>query len=148
MLSDAKIIGLPPYSVYSHLGQLHAACPQDMLRVTASCPCVEDGWMTGSQNCCILLLIVMEAGIAQSVWWLGWRLRGRVIVGLFSAGSKDFFPSRAFTPALGLTQPAVQCALGAFSPGVMRPWREADFSSQSSTRFKNEWSYRSTSAYS
>jgi len=60
----------PPYSVYSHVGQLHAACPQDMLRVTASCPCVEDGWMTGSQNCCILLLIVMGAGIAQSVWWL------------------------------------------------------------------------------
>jgi len=43
MLSDVKIIGLPPYSVYSHVGQLHAACPQDMLRVTASCPCVDDG---------------------------------------------------------------------------------------------------------
>lgn len=43
MLSDVKIMGLHSYSVYSHVGQLHAACPQDILRVTASCLCMEDG---------------------------------------------------------------------------------------------------------
>jgi hypothetical protein len=38
---------------------------------------------------------------------------------------------------------------GASSPGVMRPEREPDYSSPSSARVKNEWSYKSTftSAY-
>jgi hypothetical protein len=48
------------------------------------------------------------------------------------------------TPALRPTQ-AYSWAQGPFSPGVKRPERKADHSSQASTEVKNESSYTLTS---
>jgi hypothetical protein len=51
-------------------------------------------------------------------------------------------------PALGPTQPPIQCVPGAVSLRVKRPGREADHSLPSSAEVKNAWSYTSTLQYS
>jgi len=50
-------------------------------------------------------------------------------------------------PALGPTQPPIQWVLGALSPVVKRPTREADHSPASSVEVKNAWSCISTLQY-
>jgi hypothetical protein len=51
--------------------------------------------------------------------------------------SKIFLLSIAFRLALGPTQPPIQWTLGAISPWVNWPGREADYSLPSSTEVKN-----------
>jgi hypothetical protein len=47
----------------------------------------------------------------------------------FPAEAIDFFLySTSSRPALELTQPPIQCVPSALSPGVKRPWREANYS--------------------
>jgi hypothetical protein len=48
--------------------------------------------------------------------------------GSIPAGVRDFLFSIASRPALGLTQPPIQCVPGALSPGVKRQECEADHS--------------------
>jgi hypothetical protein len=69
----------------------------------------------------------------------GFEYRQRLGVFLFTTGSR---------PALGPTQPPIQCAQGALSLGIKRPGREADQSPPSSAKVNNAWSYNSTSQYS
>jgi hypothetical protein len=45
---------------------------------------------------------------------------------------KNFLFSKSSRPALGPSQPLVQCITGAVSPGVKRPGREADDSPSAS----------------
>jgi hypothetical protein len=55
------------------------------------------------------------------------------------AGAKDFPLSPVSRPALGPTQPPVQCVLGVLSPGVKaRPGRDANHSPPSSAEVVNE----------
>jgi hypothetical protein len=54
---------------------------------------------------------------------------GRVKIFLFYTASR---------PALGPTQPPIQCVLWALTPGVKRPGREADHLPPSSAEVKND----------
>jgi hypothetical protein len=49
----------------------------------------------------------------------------------------------AFRPALGPIQNSIQCIVGALSPEVKRPGREAGYSPPSSSEIKNAWRYTS-----
>jgi hypothetical protein len=53
-------------------------------------------------------------------------------------------PSR---PALEPTQPSIQLAPGALSPGIKRQRREADYSPPTSAEVKEMWIYTSTPPY-
>jgi hypothetical protein len=58
-------------------------------------------------------------------WLLAGRPRGRSS----SPGRvKNFLFSKSYRPALGSTQPPIQWVPRALSPGVKRPYREADHS--------------------
>jgi hypothetical protein len=48
---------------------------------------------------------------------------------------------------MGSTQTPIQWVLGALSPGVKRPEREADHSPPASAEDKNAWGYTSTPQY-
>jgi hypothetical protein len=66
-------------------------------------------------------------------------------VGSSSPGRiKNFLFSTSSIPALGPTQRPIQWVPGAFSPGVKRPRREADYSHPSSAEVKKTWIYTST----
>jgi hypothetical protein len=54
----------------------------------------------------------------------------------------------ASRPALGPIQPPIQWVPAVVSPGVKRPWREADHSPPSNVEVKNAWRYTSTPQYS
>jgi hypothetical protein len=58
-----------------------------------------------------------------------------------------FLFSKSSRPALGSTQPPMQWVLGALSPGVKRPEREADHSPPTSAEIKRMWTYTSTTPY-
>jgi hypothetical protein len=76
-----------------------------------------------------------------SDWLRAGRLRGRSS----SPGRvKNFLFSTSSRPALGPTQPPIQRVLGAVSPGVKRPEREADHSPPANTEVKKMWIYTST----
>jgi hypothetical protein len=62
-------------------------------------------------------------------------------------GGKNFCLSMLSRPALGPTQSPTQWVLGAFSPGVKRPGREADHSPPFSAEVKKSWVYTSTPTY-
>jgi hypothetical protein len=53
---------------------------------------------------------------------------------------KNFLFSTSSRPGLGSTQPPIQWVLGALSPGVKRPGREADHSHPASAEDKKMWS--------
>jgi hypothetical protein len=61
--------------------------------------------------------------------------------GIESRWGRDF--SYSFRPAMGPTQPPVQCVPG-LSRGIKRPGRDADPSPTSSAKVKKELSYIST----
>jgi hypothetical protein len=86
----------------------------------------------------------VQAGVAQSVQWLGYGLDDRV---WFQARAGILFFATAFRPALGPTQPPIQWVPGALSLGVKRPRREADHSSTSIAEVKNARTYTSTPPY-
>jgi hypothetical protein len=68
------------------------------------------------------------------------------VVGIASSSLgkvKNFLFSTSSRPALGSTQPPVQCV-----PGVKRLGREADHSPPASAEVKNTWIYTSTHPYS
>jgi hypothetical protein len=56
-----------------------------------------------------------------------------------------FLFTTASRPALGSTQPPIQCVLGALSPGTKRPEREAD-NSLPYVEVNNAWCYTCTAA--
>jgi len=58
-----------------------------------------------------------------------------------------FLFATASRPTLEPTESPIQWVLGAVSPSVKRPGREADHSPPSSAEFKNAWSYTSTLPY-
>jgi hypothetical protein len=60
---------------------------------------------------------------------------------------KNFLFSTSSRPALGPTQPPIQWVMGALSPGVKRPGREADHSPPTSSEIKNTWIYTFTLPY-
>jgi hypothetical protein len=60
---------------------------------------------------------------------------------------KVYLLFKSSIPNLGHTQPSIQWAKEALSPGVKRPKREADHSPPSSAEVKNKLSYTSTSSY-
>jgi hypothetical protein len=60
---------------------------------------------------------------------------------------KNFLFSTSSRPALGFTQPPIQWAPGALSPGVKRPGREADHSPPASAEAKKIWIYTPTLPY-
>jgi hypothetical protein len=64
--------------------------------------------------------------------------------GFDSGQGKRIFLVTVSRPAVGPTQPPIQWAPGAVSPGVKRPGREADHSHPSNAVVKNAWSYTST----
>jgi hypothetical protein len=49
-----------------------------------------------------------------------------------------FFHSKSSRPALGPTEALIQWVMEALSPGVKRPWREADHSRANTTEGKNK----------
>jgi hypothetical protein len=53
-------------------------------------------------------------------------------------------PTTASRSALGPIQPPIQWVLGASSPGLKQPGREADHSPPSNVEVKNAWGYTST----
>jgi len=60
---------------------------------------------------------------------------------------RDFFLLTASRPALGPTQTPIIGVVGALSPRVKQPGREANHSSPSSAENSNAWSYASTPPY-
>jgi hypothetical protein len=64
----------------------------------------------------------------------GYGLDGR---GSIPSRDKIFLFYVTSRPAVGPTQPPIQCVPGAVSPGVKRQGREADHSSASSAEVKN-----------
>jgi hypothetical protein len=63
---------------------------------------------------------------------------------LFVAVSRPVLrATTASKTAVGPTQLPIQCVSGAFSLGVKRPGREADYSPPSSAEVKNAWNYTS-----
>jgi hypothetical protein len=62
----------------------------------------------------------------------GWTARVR-----FPTGITDICLLHISEPALDSTQRLIQWVPGAFSPGVKRPWREAEHSYRPSTEVKN-----------
>jgi hypothetical protein len=79
-----------------------------------------------------------------SDWLLAKRPRGR---SSSPGGGKNFHFSMSPRPALGFTQPPIEWELGALSPGVKRPGREADHSPTTSAEVKKLWIYTSTPPY-
>jgi hypothetical protein len=61
-------------------------------------------------------------------------------------GSRIFF-STSSRPALGFTQSPIQWVLGALSPGIKRPGREADHSPPDSAEVKKMFNYTFTPPY-
>jgi hypothetical protein len=85
--------------------------------------------------------MVSGAGVAQSVWRLGYGLddRGSIPGG----GSDDIFSLRhCFQTGSGAHPAYLMCTGGSFL-GVRGPGRVTDRSSPSSAEVKNEWSYTS-----
>jgi hypothetical protein len=83
------------------------------------------------------LFIFVDSGIVlyyglHDLWF---KSRQEMRIFLFTTASR---------PALGPTKPLIQWVTRALSPGVKRPWREADHSPPSSAEVKNAWSYTST----
>jgi hypothetical protein len=72
-----------------------------------------------------------SVGIATGHWLDKRGLRVR-----FPAGLVIFLFTTASRPALGPTEPPIQWVPGALSPGVKRPWHEADHSPLSSAEVK------------
>jgi hypothetical protein len=58
-----------------------------------------------------------------------------------------FLFTTAFRPALGPTQPPIQCVPGVLFLGIKHLGREADHSTPSSAEVKNAWIYTSTPQY-
>jgi hypothetical protein len=79
-----------------------------------------------------------------SYWLRARRPRGR---SSSTDKRKNFHFSMSSRPALGPTQPPIQWAPGALSPGVKRPGREADRSPPTSAEVKKTWVYTSTPPY-
>jgi hypothetical protein len=83
--------------------------------------------------------VTVGAGLTQAVQCLttGWTTRRS---GFDSWRGQRIFPlSSVSRPALGPTQPPVQCVPGVLSPGVKaRPGRDADHSPPSSVEVENE----------
>ena len=70
------------------------------------------------------------------------RLRAgrRRYLGSIPGGARDFSPKRP-QRLWGLRASYLTGVGGDFPPGIKRPWREADYSSSSSTEVKNAWRY-------
>jgi hypothetical protein len=64
-----------------------------------------------------------------------------------SPGRGKIVLSTSSRPVLGPTQLPIQWIPGAFSRGVKRPGREADYSPPTSAEVKNTWIYTSTPPY-
>jgi hypothetical protein len=60
---------------------------------------------------------------------------------------KNFHFSTASKPILGPTQPPIHWVPGTLSPGVKRPWREADHSLPTSAKVNKTWTYTFTPQY-
>jgi hypothetical protein len=60
---------------------------------------------------------------------------------------KNFLFFTSSRPALGHTQPPIQCVPRALSPGVKRSGREADHSPSTSAEVKKTWVYTTTPLY-
>jgi hypothetical protein len=73
----------------------------------------------------------------------GYELDDRGVAVRVPVVSRIFFTSSR--PALGSTQPPIQCVRGALSPGVKRPGHEADHSPLASVEVKKIWIYKSYS---
>jgi hypothetical protein len=103
-------------------------------------------WVKISNICCWLLLSVKECMIPYSVmfWLLIGSVKSRYFQYVSSGGVKNFLLSTSSRLALGLTQPHIQWVLGALSPGVKRPGREADHSPSTSAEVKKMWIYTCT----
>jgi len=56
-------------------------------------------------------------------------------------GARILSPHHRIQTGSGAAQPPIKWVPGSFSPGVKRPVREADHSSQRSFEVKNAWSY-------
>jgi hypothetical protein len=76
-----------------------------------------------------------------SDWLRAGRPKGRSSI---PDRGKIFLLSTSSRPVLGFTQPPIQWVLGALSPVVKRPGREADHSPPTSAEVKNTWIYTST----
>jgi hypothetical protein len=77
-----------------------------------------------------------------------WILAGRQSGRSSSPGRvKNFLFSMSSRPALGFTQSTIQWVLGALSPGVKRPVREANHSSPASAEVKKIWIFAGTPPY-
>jgi hypothetical protein len=94
---------------------------------------------------------LLETGNQDSVVGIatGCKLdaRGVRVLALSPSGAKNFLFSMWSRPALGPTQPPIQWVPGVLSPGVKRPWREADHSPPTSAEVKKMWIYTSTPPY-
>jgi hypothetical protein len=86
--------------------------------------------------------------LGQHSWYSDWLWAGRLRGRSSSPGRvKNFLFSKSFRLILGPTQPPIQWAPGALSPGVKRPGREADHSPLSSAEVKKMCIYTSTPSY-
>jgi hypothetical protein len=76
--------------------------------------------------------------------WYSARLRTLLSGARVPSEVGNFLFSTVSRPALGPTQPPIQCVPGDLSLGVKRPRRETDHSPPSSAKVKSVWSYTST----
>jgi hypothetical protein len=98
----------------------------------------------GSRSCNIRIMHGKKLRSRYSDWLRAGRPRGRSS----SLGRvMNFLLSTTSRPTLGSTQPPIQWVLGALSPGVQRPRREADHSSPASAEVKKMRIYTSAPPY-
>jgi hypothetical protein len=106
---------------------------------------------------CLHVLVQFNLGLYNAIFiyepgqrsrYSDWLRAGRPRAGSSSPGRvKKFLFSTSSRPALGPTQPFIELASGALSPGLKRPGREADHSLPASAEFKKTWIYTSTAPY-
>jgi hypothetical protein len=103
------------------------------------------GWklLTCSQSVERSTRITLSNGKLDMWLWAG-RPRGR---SSSPVRGKNFHFSMSSRQAMGPNQPPIQWVLGALSPEVKRPGREADHSPPTSAVVKKRWVYTSTPPY-
>jgi len=90
--------------------------------------------MAGSLTTSFCMKSVWDAGYLSTYYSKGWTTRVRFPIG---AGKGFILFATASRQVLGLTHPPIQWTLGAPSPWVKRPGREAAQSPPSTAEVKN-----------
>ena len=92
---------------------------------------------------CFLSGGACEAGLAQSVQWIGYRLDDRGIGVQITAQARNFFMFKSFRTVPGAHQTCYTEDTRGFSPGSTAAGASTDHALPFSAKVKNEWIYTS-----